>query len=161
MKKLKPITEKEILETAEIIWDEDVGTQLVLNDSDWMNYTLEARFNTKEQQQLHVQFEYFGLKTSKMSVVQLPLAEYFSRYTQSIGYTGYIYTFDTQIFKEELMQYMQHHIDSWYSTRAFDGKPDALHFYNRVIEETKGDDITVVTLDYPMHPADIEKRLAN
>jgi len=82
-------------------------TKVVLVDYDWMHYALSARMPTKAYGDIKIKFEYFGAVFSEMRVE-----------TEKKTHT---FKFDTQLFNEHIVKFLQKHIESWDNTYAFDG----------------------------------------
>src|SRR5699024_1664833 len=70
MMELKHIDPKDLIFENKPLKDR-INTKLTLQDTDWMNYVLQAVFRTKEQGVLEVKFEFFGAVDSEMSVVRI------------------------------------------------------------------------------------------
>lgn len=123
---LKCIKEEELIFTDNLE-DDRINTYLSLNDYDWMEYTLKSKFRTEVDGTLYVTFVYNGFMTSTMFVRQM-------KDDQEINYK---FDFDTQLFKEYIVKFLQSHIESWDSSYAFYGGEIVLEFYNKVLECTK------------------------
>ena len=119
---LQPIKAEELLFTNEIE-DDRTNTYLHLLDYDWMQYTLETRFRTEAQGILEVEFEYFGVITSSMTVKQ----------TKDDKVTVYEFSYPTDIFQKYITEYMTAHIAAWNGTYAFNGEDYVIHFFNTVL----------------------------
>lgn len=104
------------------IEDDRTNTFLKLNDYDWMNYSLTTKFRTADMGTLNVQFEYFGMTISQMTVIKAGTGE------------KVVYEYSTDIFTKHLVNYMQNHIKSWDSEYAFDGENEVIEFFNDVLE---------------------------
>lgn len=101
----------------------DYSTKLVLDDYDWMVYTLTLSIPTREYGDMEVEFKYFGVVKSEMKV----------RTEERV----HKFEFDSDIFGEYITKYLQKHIEHWNGTKAFDGIKEAMDFYNAVIEDPK------------------------
>lgn len=119
---LQPIKAEELLFTNEIE-DDRTNTYLHLLDYDWMQYTLETRFRTEAQGILEVEFEYFGVVTSSMTVKQ----------TKDDKVTVYEFSYPTDIFQKYITEYMTAHIAAWNGTYAFNGEDYVIPFFNTVL----------------------------
>ena len=119
---LYPIKAEELLFTNEIE-DDRTNTYLHLLDYDWMHYTLETRFRTEAQGILEVEFEYFGVITSSMTVKQ----------TKDDKVTVYEFSYPTDIFQKYITEYMTAHIAAWNGTYAFNGEDYVIPFFNTVL----------------------------
>lgn len=106
--------------------DDRTNTFLNLDDYDWMNYELKTRFKTSKMGILDIKFNYFGLITSTMEVVQ-------NKDNISKKYT---FEFSTDIFKENIIKFLKAHISSWDEEYAFNGEDFVINFYNEVIEKS-------------------------
>ena len=147
MNGLSKIAPDELLFSGEID-DGGINTHLILDDYDWMSYKLRTCFKTKKQYVLAVEFEYIGMRNSMMTVEQREFAGTFAKYNpDDFTRMRYIYTYDSNIFKEEIIRFMESHIKSWYSSYAFYGEQEVLHFFNRVIEETPQDKIKIEKIE--------------
>lgn len=104
--------------------DTGTNTSLVLEDYDWMDYSLSTSFNTKEQGLLNVKFNYFGLVTSIMEVKQ----------TLNNSIKKITYEYSTDIFQKHILKFLKKHIHSWDSSYGFDGEEEVINFFNDVIE---------------------------
>lgn len=104
------------------IEDDRTNTFLELDDYDWMNYSLTTKFCTADMGTLNVQFEYFGMTISQMTVIKAGTGE------------KVVYEYSTDIFTKHLVNYMQNHIKSWDSEYAFDGENEVIEFFNDVLE---------------------------
>ena len=119
--KLHKIKAEDLIFSGEIE-DDRTNTFLKLDDYDWMNYSLTTRFHTADMGILHVQFEYFGMTISQMTVIKAGTGE------------KVIYEYSTDIFTKHLVNYMQTHIKSWDDDYAFDGENEVIEFFNDVLE---------------------------
>lgn len=123
LKKIK----KEDLIFTDNLEDDRTNTYLVLNDYDWMNYSLTTRFKTEELGTLNVKFEFFGATTSIMDVEQ--------------NYNGICekvtYEYSTDIFQKYIIKFLTKHIASWDKEYAFYGEDEVIEFFNTVLENGK------------------------
>ena len=119
---LQPIKAEELLFTNEIE-DDRTNTYLHLLDYDWMQYTLETRFRTEAQGILEVEFEYFGVVISSMTVKQ----------TKDDKVTVYEFSYPTDIFQKYITEYLTAHIAAWNGTYAFNGEDYVIPFFNTVL----------------------------
>lgn len=113
----------------DLIFSNDLGdtctnTYLILDDYDWMNYTLTTWFKTEEMGTLTVEFNYFGSTVCLMKVEQI-----------LNGCKNRIeYEYSADIFKKHIVKFLEKHISSWYDKYAFDGEDEAIEFFNDVLE---------------------------
>lgn len=108
------------------IEDDGINTYTTLNDYDWMSYSIKTRFHTKEYGILLVEFEFFGMVFSQMTVEQTINGEKFQ----------IIYEYDSDIFIKYIKLFLKKHIESWDDlVYAFNGEDIVLEFYNEVIEK--------------------------
>lgn len=112
-----------------LIFSNDLGdtctnTYLILDDYDWMNYTLTTWFKTEEMGTLTVEFNYFGFTVCIMKVEQI-----------LNGCKNRIeYEYSADIFKKHIVKFLEKHISSWYDEYAFDGEDEVIEFFNDVLE---------------------------
>lgn len=106
------------------IEDDRTNTYLSLNDYDWMHYSLKTRFVTKEMGVLYVEFEYFGMTTSTMTVEQI--------IDEKKEIASYEYSSD--IFKKYIIKFLEKHISQWDDKYAFNGEEEVVAFFNDVVE---------------------------
>lgn len=119
-KKLKPILYDEKLSAFNLSNKLDIfDTTLVLDDYDWMNYTLSSRMPTKAYGDIRIEFEYFGFGVSNMRV--------------ETKKKTYVYQFDTKLFKEHIVKFLQKHMQHWKDIYAFRGIEEVVNFYNAVL----------------------------
>lgn len=123
---LKPINQKDLLLTNENE-DDRTNTFLQLDDYDWMSYILNTRFRTEEQGILEVKFDYFGMTTSRMEVIQKNDGK------EEI----FTFEYDTDIFEKYITEFLTKHIAAWKSQYAFNGEDIVIAFYNEVLEKGK------------------------
>lgn len=119
---LNRIRAEDLLFSGEIE-DDRTNTFLNLYDYDWMNYCLKTKFRTKEYGILNVEFLYFGLTLSTMTVEQ----------TTDREITNYKYEYPSEIFKKYIVMYLEKHIKSWDSNFAFNGEDIVIDFFNEVV----------------------------
>lgn len=119
---LNKIIAEDLLFSGEIE-DDRTNTYLNLYDYDWMDYRLKTKFKTKEYGILNVEFSYFGLTTSTMSVEQ----------TKDGVVTNYKYEYPSEVFKKYIMMFLEKHIKSWNSDIAFNGEDIVVEFYNEIV----------------------------
>lgn len=124
MMELKHIDPKDLIFENKPLKDR-INTKLTLQDTDWMNYVLQAVFQTKEQGVLEVKFEFFGAVDSEMSVVRI----------EGEGKRRYLYTFDSDIFEKYLIKFMTHHLAQWEKQEVFYGGDIVIEFYNEILKE--------------------------
>lgn len=105
--------------------DDRLMTKLTLDDYDWMTYTFETWLPTKAQGMLYVKVEYVGTTSSIMIVNQD------KNNTNSVVHK---ITFDTELFKDFIKDYLTKHMAQWDSTYAFCGEEEAVNFFNTIIE---------------------------
>lgn len=120
LKKIK----KEYLIFSGDIGDDRINTYLVLDDYDWMNYSLITRFKTEELGTLKVKFEFFGATTSIMIVEQ----------DYNAVYERVVYEYPTDIFQKYIIKFLTKHIASWDKEYAFYGEDEVIEFFNTVLE---------------------------
>jgi hypothetical protein len=118
------IIKAEDLEFSGAIEDDRTNAYVILNDYDWMNYTLSTKFKTKKYGILQVTFNYFGANFSTMDVIQ----------TKNDKLKEYHFSYSTDIFKKYIIIFLSHHIAAWDLNYAFNGEDDVLAFYNDVIQ---------------------------
>lgn len=123
LSKIKP----EDLIFSNELCDDRTNTYLNLSDYDWMKYVLSTRFNTEAFGILNVEFEYFGLTSSTMSVSQ----------TINGVVEKVTYEYPTDIFSKHIIRFMQAHISSWGERYAFNGESYVIDFFNEVLEVGK------------------------
>ena len=111
------------IKSEDLIFSDDIETYLTLNDYDWMTYTLSTHFRTKDMGLLNVKFEYVGF-TAFMYITK-------QNDCKTIDIT---YNFSTDIFKKQIIDFLQKHIASWDSQYAFNGEEEVIDFYNDVLE---------------------------
>ena len=127
--RLKPIKYDEKLSEFDLSLtapcDDRLMTKLTLDDYDWMTYTFETWLPTKAQGLLYVKVEYVGTTSCMMIVVQ-----------NCNDNTSNIHkiTFDTELFKDFIKDFMTKHVAQWDSTYAFCGEEEAINFFNTIIE---------------------------
>ena len=117
---LKPIVYDKELSAFDLNGDIDsCETKLVLDDYDWMHYILTAHLPTKAYGDMEIQFEYDGAIFSIMAV--------------KVRNEVYVLKFNTDIFEEHIIKFLQKQIRSWGEPNAFDGTEEAVNFYNAVL----------------------------
>ncbi len=117
---LKPIVYDKELSAFDLNGNLDMfETELVLDDYDWMQYVLTAHLPTKAYGDMEIQFEYSGAVFSIMVV--------------KVRNEVYVLKFNTDIFQEHIIKFLQKQIRSWGETNAFDGTEEAVNFYNAVL----------------------------
>ena len=64
----------------------------------------------------------------------------------------YIFNFDSDLFQEHIIKFLQKHIEHWDSKYAFSGTEEAVNFYNAVIThpKTESEDIETITREEAM-----------
>ena len=122
--KLSKIQSEDLLFTYELM-DDRVNTYLKLDDFDWMNYELETKFRTEEMGELFVTFQYFGMVTSTMEVLQ----------ELNGSRRRWLYEYSTDIFQKYITRYLAKHIIAWEEEIAFYGEDEVIDFYNEVLDE--------------------------
>lgn len=120
---LKKIKKEDLIFSGDI-GDDRINTHLVLDDYDWMNYSLIARFKTEELGTLKVKFEFFGATTSIMIVEQ----------DYNAVYERVVYKYPTDIFQKYIIKFLTKHIASWDKEYAFYGEDEVIEFFNTVLE---------------------------
>ena len=107
-----------------------LATKLILDDYDWMSYSLETYFPTKSQGFLSVKVEYFGMTNCQMEVKQ---TFNISKENEYSIYHNYI--FSTDIFEDFIKEYMTEHLKQWEDgAYAFCGEEYAIKLFNNVLE---------------------------
>ena len=128
-KRLKPIKYDEKLSEFDLSLtapcDDRLMTKLTLDDYDWMTYIFETWLPTKAQGMLYVKVEYVGTTSSMMIVTQ---------HTNDNNSVVHKITFDTELFKDFIKDFMTKHVAQWDSTYAFCGEEEAINFFNTIIE---------------------------
>ena len=129
MQDLEPIVYDKELSAFNLRNDVDLfDTNLILEDYDWMKYTLSSHMRTKAYGDIKIIFEYFGANYSTMKV----------------GTTAkeYEFEFDTDLFKEHIVKFMQKHIRHWEDKYGFSGIEEIVNFYNAVLSSPRTVEIT-------------------
>lgn len=103
--------------------DNITNTYLVLDDYDWMKYTLSSRFKVQETE-LTVEFVYYGATTSIMKV----------GYSSSDISGEIVYEYSTDLFQKYIIKFLTKHIAHWDNKYAFCGIDVVIDFYNEVLE---------------------------
>ena len=117
---LKPIVYDKELSAFNITDDIDIfATSLELHDYDWMHYVLTAHLPTKAYGDMEIQFDYSGGVFSVMTVKARDEV--------------YVLKFNTEIFKEHIIKFLQKQIKTWDGPYAFNGIEETVHFYNAVL----------------------------
>lgn len=128
---LRQINEDDLFFTYEIE-DDGVNTTARLSDYDWMSYTYDTRFPTKEIGTLSVRFEYFGTTTSWMEIRQ-----YIPAYLSGMDINYVIcheYEFPTTIFEKYMEQDFLARIENMHnSDYAYSPDKTMLEWYNEII----------------------------
>lgn len=120
---LKCIDKKDLIFENKPLKDR-VNTKLILLDTDWMSYELEASFRVKTQGELNVRFVFFGAVESEMHVNQ-------KNKGRSQEHT---YFFSSDIFEKYILKFMTLHLEQWKNEEVFYGGDIAVEFYNEVIQ---------------------------
>ena len=107
------------------LMDDRVNTYLRLYDFDWMNYELETKFKTEEMGELSVTFQFLGMVTSTMEVLQ----------ELNGCRRRWLYEYSTDIFQKYIIRYLTKHIISWEEEYTFYGEDEVIDFYNEVLDE--------------------------
>jgi len=100
---------------------DELTTKLVLHDFDWQNYSLKVSFPTKEYGKMKILFYYCAIETSLMVV----------KTKKKI----HVFEFDNNIFKRNMIKFLQSHIDHLEEDRVFIGLQESVDFYNDVIQD--------------------------
>lgn len=95
------------------------STDLVLADYDWMHYTLSSSLPTKEYGDMKIEFEYYGATISSMKVE-----------TEEKTYN---FQFDSDLFRDHIIKFLQKHIQHWDGKHSFNGIEETVDFYNDVL----------------------------
>ena len=119
---LKPIVYDKELSAFNITDDIDIfSTSLELHDYDWMHYVLTAHLPTKAYGDMEIQFDYSGAIFSVMTVKARDEV--------------YVLKFNTEIFKEHIIKFLQKQIKTWDGPYGFNGIEETVHFYNAVLAD--------------------------
>lgn len=119
---LKPIVYDKELSAFNITDDIDIfSTSLELHDYDWMHYVLTAHLPTKAYGDMEIQFDYAGAIFSVMTVKARDEV--------------YVLKFNTEIFKEHIIKFLQKQIKTWDGPYGFNGIEETVHFYNAVLAD--------------------------
>lgn len=121
-----------------MIENDRLNTCLILDDYDWMHYTLKANFHIRDKGKYFVEIEYFGASMCHMIV-------------DIAGLNKYRYTFNVEIFIKHIKKYMTKHMKHWGTKFGFYGEELFLDFYNEIIEKGKLTEIretTIKAFDY-------------
>ena len=111
--------------------DDRLMTRLTLDDYDWMQYTFETWFPTREQGFLYVKVEYIGSTISTMFVEQD------KKYIHEV-------LFDSDLFKNFNQKFLTEHLKQWDThAYAFCGEQLAVEFFNEILEKNQGYKITL------------------
>lgn len=100
-------------------------SKLILADTDWMDYKLITKFNTKKYGRFHIVFEFFGADFSIMN----------AKCIKGQKSCKSEYTFSTDIFQKYIVRYLSAQIDAWRNDNVFYAEPIILDFYNQVIKQ--------------------------
>ena len=120
MQKLEPIKYDKNLSAFRLSNKiDEFDTTLVLDDYDWMHYTLSSRMPTKAYGDIRIEFEYLGFQACTMRVETKKKTHYFQ--------------FDHDLFKEHIIKFLQRHIQNWDEKHAFFGIEEVVNFYNAVL----------------------------
>ncbi len=131
MAKRKKLNKPQIPPLEPIIYDKNLSSfdlrhyievfriKLVLADYDWMNYKLFVALVTKEYGAMEIEFEYFGANFSVMTVE-----------TEEGKYS---FKFNTDLFQEHIIIFIQKHMKSWRESHEFNGTEEVIDFYNDVL----------------------------
>lgn len=95
------------------------STDLVLADYDWMHYTLSSSLPTKEYGDMKIEFEYYGATISSMKV--------------ETEEKTYDFQFDSDLFRDHIIKFLQKHIQHWDGEHSFNGIEETVDFYNDVL----------------------------
>ncbi len=123
--KLEPIVYDEKHSAFAIRNDIDIfATTLELHDYDRVNYKLTAWLPTKVYGDIKIDFEYCGTTRSSMTV-ETPKGTY-------------KYEFDTDLFQEHTIKFLQIHIKKWYNDHNgfFKMIEESVNFYNDVLTDS-------------------------
>ena len=116
-----------------------ITTTLTLDDYDWMYYTLNTQFPTKEQGFLNISIRYFGTTESVMLVTKYNnTKDYYAYYTKDSvreKQDSYKYSFDSKIFADFIKKFLTRHMEQWDSHYAFCGEDLAIELFNTVLEK--------------------------
>ena len=129
---LKPISFDDLDFTGEIE-DDRINSTLCLKDYDWMSYTWDTRFPTKDNGTLAIRFEYLGSTYCSMGVKQY-LPDYLIGLSNSyIKY--YKVKFLSSVWDKYLNKELESRIKSADSAYAYNSGEILLDFYNQVLKE--------------------------
>ena len=114
---------------------DEFATTVELDDYDWMNYKLKTWLPTKAYGDIVIEFEYNGVSPCTMTI--------------ETKKKKYRFNFDTALFQEHIIKFLQKHIEHWDGEYAFSGREEAVNFYNAVIShpKTESEDIELITLE--------------
>ena len=119
---LKPIVYDKELSAFNITDDIDIfSTSLELHDYDRMHYVLTVHLPTKVYGDMEIQFDYSGAIFSVMTVKARDEV--------------YVLKFNTEIFKEHIIKFLQKQIKTWDGPYGFNGIEETVHFYNAVLAD--------------------------
>ena len=119
--KLPKLTSKDMRYENKYGYDR-LYSELTLTDTDWMNYKLTARFNTKYGR-FFLSFEYFGADFSTLKAT-----------LQNESRTDtYTYEYSTDLFKKYIVRFLTDQINAWKTSSVFYAEKLVLDFYNEVL----------------------------
>ncbi len=98
-----------------------IYTNLILMDYDWMHYRMQAEIPYENNQVMLVEFLYFGLTDSQMTV--------------QVGSECAQFSFSTEIFDKYFKKYLDGQKEALSGTFAFSGEEIVIDFYNHVMKE--------------------------
>lgn len=112
-------------EDIEYGYHDRTTTCLILDDYDWMHYSPDIYFHTKNQGYFNIRMSYSGSVNCDMHVTQ--------EKENMIYY--YEYRFGVDIFEKYISKFMMKHLKHWDSSYAFSGEDVAMEFFNEVIRK--------------------------
>ena len=149
MQKLEPIIfDKEYSAFELLDFDTDFKTELTLQDYDWIDYCLCVGIPTKQYGRMSIEFEYNGINVSTMKV-----------WIDKPEKRMYFFEFNSKIFQEHIVKFMQRHIASWNEKYSFEGLEEVINFYNAVLVDSdtiERQNKTINSVEYIGAPCDNE-----
>ena len=119
--KLPKLTSKDMRYENKYGYDR-LYSELTLTDTDWMNYKLTARFNTKYGR-FFQSIEYFCADFSTLKAT-----------LQNESRTDtYTYEYSTDLFEKYIVRYLTDQINAWKTSSVFYAEKLVLDFYNEVL----------------------------
>ena len=117
---LEPIIYDEKLSAFNLRNELDLfDTTLILEDYDWMTYTLSSRLPTKAYGDIKITFMSMRVGRSHMQV--------------KTEKKTFVFEFNEYLFEKHIIIFLQKHIRSWKENRTFCGIEEAINYYNAVL----------------------------